>query len=362
MKSNRSGQPRSPKSKAKKRGLAPGAAVYVGEPQDWPPEGRHLRYSAAACKESEVAVASLSPAHTSDEVHWYDVVGIHDSQAIAALGGRFGVHPLVVEDILNTSTRSKYEAHGPIRFVVARMLTLAPGTTVPSVVSEQVSLLHGGPWVLSLQQRPGDVFDSLRNRIRTAGGRVREMGGDYLLHALLDAMVDSYFEVLAALEEAVEELRQRALDEAPATLVAQAQRLRSEAATVRRAALPLRDSVGRILADAGDFITPKALPYFGDLHDHLVQTVDQSEWVLDRLQSATELSLAAASHRANEAMRFLTVVASIFIPLTFVAGIYGMNFERMPELGWRWGYPGLLAVMACVGLGMVAWFRRRGWL
>ena len=362
MKSKRSEPPRPPRAKAKKRGLAPGVAVYVGEPHEWAPEARHVRYSATDCEESEVALASLDPAGAATDVHWYDVVGIHDSAAIAALGKRFGVHPLVVEDVLNTATRSKYEAHGAIRFVVARMLTRAPGAGGPSVVSEQVSLLHGGPWVLSLQQRPGDVFDGLRNRIRTGTGRVRDMGADYLFHAILDAIVDGYFEVLEALEEALEELRQRALVEPPATLVAQAQELRTEAATVRRAALPLRDAVGRMQADASDFISPKALLYFGDLHDHLVQTVEQSEWVLDRLQSATELSLAAASHRANEAMRFLTVVASIFIPLTFVAGVYGMNFEHMPELGWRWGYPGLLAVMGGLGLGMVVWFRRRGWL
>ena len=361
MKSKRSDR-RKPARPAAKRGLAPGVAVYVGEPQDWSPIARHLRYSSGEHHETEAALTALCPPSGPGDVHWFDVVGIHDSEAISGLGARFGVHPLVVEDVLNTSTRSKYEAHGPIRFVVARMLTLAAGSAVPSVISEQVSLLHGGPWVLSFQQRPGDVFDSLRKRIREAGGRVREMGGDYLLHALLDGIVDSYFEVLVALEDAVEELRQRALEETPATLVAQAQQLRTEAATVRRAALPLRDAVGRIQADADDFITPKALPYFGDLHDHLVQAVEQSEWVLDRLQSATELSLAAASHRANEAMRFLTVVASIFIPLTFVAGIYGMNFERMPELGWRWGYPGLLALMGGVGLAMVAWFRRRGWL
>ena len=348
--------------KAQKRGMAPGSAIYVGEPQDWAPEARHLRYSAGSLKETAVALTSLAPATGSTDVHWYNVIGIHDGDAIAGLGARFGIHPLVVEDVLNPSTRPKYETHGSVLFVTARMLTLAPGSATPSVLSEQVSLLHGGSWVLSLQERPGDVFDGLRGRIRTPGTRVRETGGDYLLHALLDGIVDGYFEVLVALEDAAEELAHRALDEAPATLVAEAHQVRSEAATVRRAALPLRDAVGRILADAAEFVTPKTLPYFADLHDHLVQAVELSDGVLARLQSATELCLASASHRANEAMRFLTVVASIFIPLTFVAGVYGMNFQNMPELGWRWGYPGLLALMAGVGLGMVAWFRRRGWL
>lgn len=335
--------------------------MYVGEPRDWAPTAVRLRYTAADCSEEAVDPSALAPVGDG-AVHWLDVVGIHDADLIAELGRRFGAHPLVVEDILNPSNRAKYESQGDVLFVVARMLSLATGGDPPSVVSEQLSLLHRADHVLSLQEQPGDVFERVRQRIRTKAGRIRDLRADYLLHALLDAVVDGYFEVLVALEDAAEALALRAPTADPDQLVAEAQHLRAGAATVRRAALPLRDAIGRLLADDRNHVQEATLPWFRDLHEHLVQAVEVSEGVRDRLATATELCLASASHRANEAMRFLTVVASLFIPLTFVAGIYGMNFSHMPELGWRWGYPALLTVMAGMAGAMLAWFRSRRWL
>ncbi len=353
-----------------KKGLPPGSAVYVGDPREWEVRVKVFEYGPERCDERNGIPEDLQAAKDPGFVSWLDVIGIHDVGIVTTIAKELDVHHLAVEDILNPSTRPKYEAHEGVRFVVARMLrpavegevTLDPTGLVPRYISEQLAVLVGNGWVVSFQEEPGDVFESVRVRIRTAGGRIRTMGPDYLLHALLDAVCDAYFEVLLGLEDASDKLMERAVDIPSDELVAQAQRLRTDLSRVRRAASSLREAVGRLVADTDGLVSDKAAPYFRDLQDHLAQTLDLADVARDRTQSAIELSLAVASNRMNEVMRVLTVVASIFIPLTFLAGIYGMNFAHMPELAWRWAYPTLLALMVTVAAGMVAYFRRQGWL
>jgi len=350
----------------RKKGMPPGSAVYVGDPREWEVRVKVFEYGPERCDERTGIPEDLQAAKDPAFVSWLDVIGIHDVGIVTSIAKELGVHHLAVEDILNPSTRPKYEAHESVRFVVARMLRPAgegeAGGGAGRFHSEQLALLVGSGWVVSFQEEPGDVFEPVRVRIRSAGGRIRTMGPDYLLHALLDAVCDAYFEVLLQLEDASEALMERALEAPSDELVADAQRLRAELSRVRRAASSLREAVGRLVADADGLVSDKAAPYFRDLLDHLAQTLELADLSRDRIQSAIELSLAVASNRMNEVMRVLTVVASIFIPLTFLAGIYGMNFAHMPELAWPWAYPALLGLMVTVAVGMVAYFRRQGWL
>lgn len=346
---------------AKKRGLAPGTAVYTGEPRTSEVALRVMRYGEDLFDDKTVeSVAECFPIPPTG-ITWINVDGLHDVATVQELASQFGIHALTVEDILNVSTPAKAEDLGSHIFVVLPMASLRPTDGPPDVDIEQISVLMGPRWVLTLQERPGDVFDALRARIRGGQGRARRHGADYLLHALLDAVVDGYFEVLHAFELEVLALEERAVQGTDADTPQHVHLLQGRLHDLRRRIWPLQAAVTALVRDPGDLFEARTTPFLGDLSDHVRQAVDIMDGARDRLSGAMQLHLAMASHRMNEVMRLLTVVATIFIPLTFVAGIYGMNFSWMPELQWEWGYPVALAVMVTLGAAMAAWFRHRRW-
>jgi magnesium transporter len=339
-----------------KRGLAPGAAVYTGPARDWAGSLKLLHYDLDEVKtggglDDEELRRVLDPGHVS----WVDLVGLHDVEQVRAVGKTFGLHPLWVEDLLNTGVRPKLEEHDGRLLVLVRMVRLVEGR----VDYETVGLVAGPGWVLSFQERMGDVWDPIRARIE-GNARIRRMGPAYLLHALLDALVDEYFLVVEHLDGLVDTLEDAAMsDGLQRDLPRRVHDLRGQVSAFRCAIWPLREAVAQL--GRSDYVDADTQPFVRDLYDHVREVAEEIDTTRERLTGVLELHVAVTSHQLNVVMRVLTVVSTVFIPLTFLVGVYGMNFEHMPELRWRWGYPAVWAVMALMAAGQGLWFWRRGW-
>jgi len=345
-----------------KAGAPPGTAIYTGETlPDTPITVQILDYDPESVQELEAANTNeLGPYQTRDRVTWINLDGIHRAEEVQALGKAFGVHPLWIEDVLNPTSRPKAEVYQDRVLVITRMALTTDDPNNP-VNIEQVSLVLGPGWVLTFQEHPGDVWGAVRDRIRAGGGRVRRRREDYLLHALLDAVVDHYFTALEALEAQVDALEDEALSIMDVDLK-KVYALKGELAAFRQVVWPTREAVGALLRVEGEAIQPETVPYFRDLYDHVVQVMDILETSRERVMSAFELHLAITGHRLNEIMRVLTVVSTVFIPLTFIAGVYGMNFRYMPELDQPWAYPAVWVLMLSMAAGMGIWFKTRRWM
>jgi magnesium transporter len=349
---------RKPPNSAAKRGQPPGTPTYVGEDRSAVVEVSVLDYSADHLQELDGAsLAELKGCAGASSVTWVNLDGVHEVEQVRTICSAFGVHPLAIEDVLNPSSRVKLEDYGDSLFVVVKMIRLEGSL----VVTEQVAAVLGKGWLLTFQEQPGDVFEPLRRRIRTATGRVRRMGPDYLLHGILDAVVDGTFAALDQLEVETAELEDSPPKDASET-IRRVHALRGEISHLRRAVWPLRDVSAELVRSEGQLVGAPCLPFFRDLRDHVLQCADSADALRERLTGVLELELALTSHRMNEVMKTLTVVTSLFIPLSFVAGLYGMNFAHMPELQWDHGYAAVLALMASMVLGMLGWMRHKGWL
>jgi magnesium transporter len=343
-------------------GLSPGTLIHVGEQKIDKVRLRLIDYDGAQLTERELERLDDSvPLRDQPTVTWINVDGLHDTTVIAQVGELFGIHPLILEDILNTGQRSKMEDFGDYVYVVIRMLSW--DEAVKEIRSEQLSVLVGPHWVISFQERPGDVFEPLRERIRGHRGRVRDMGPAYLGFALLDAVVDHYFGILERIGEELEPLEERVLADPDAASIQTLHKWKREMVVLRRAVWPLREVAAGLARDDIPLVPERTVPFLRDLHDHTLQVADTVDGIREMLSSLLDLHLTMVSNRMNEVMKVLTIIATIFIPLTFVAGIYGMNFESMPELGWSWAYPyGFWSIMITVGGGLIWFFRRKKWL
>jgi magnesium transporter len=297
-------------------------------------------------------------------VTWVNVDGVGDAALVAELGRLFHLHRLALEDVLHVHQRAKAEPYGSYYFIVARMpLPQEPWQT------EQISFFLGDKFVLTFQERPGgDCLDAVRVRIRSGWGRARAARPDYLVYALLDAIVDHYFPLIEECGERLDDLEGE-LSGAPVPhLMAGVHAVKRHLLMVRRILWPLRDAVNALLRDPTPLIGEETRIYLRDVHDHTVQILDLVESYRDISSGITEVYLSSVSQRTNEIVKVLTIISTIFIPLTFLAGVYGMNFSHdasplnMPELHWRWGYPALWVVMVLIAGGMLVFFQRRGWL
>jgi len=345
-----------------KVGMAPGSVVYTGLRHVDEVRISTITYDADRVVEADdVTLAGLRPPTPEDDgVHWVNIVGLHDTEFIQALGDRFGLHALLLEDVVSIGSRPTFIDYEHHAFISAKMLTWDEHE---GVQAEHLSLVLGEDYVVSFQERPGDVFDHVRARIRTPAARVRRRNAQYLWYVLIDAIVDHYLYVIEELATRVDQLEERvwAEDDDAADVPQRVQALRGEMAIVRRALRPLRDEIDEMAKDPPEWFDQEIHPFLDDLHAHVLQIADALEAMRESLTAVMDAHLSVMSMKTNEVMKVLTIMASIFIPLTFVAGIYGMNFEYMPELGTRWGYPLVVAVMFGLGLGMVGFFRRRGW-
>jgi len=343
-----------------KVGLAPGTAVYLGEPSEEPIRITLLDYDGDRVHEETLEnVEDAFAYRDSVSVSWINVDGLHEVDPIERIAGHFKLHPLTVEDIVHTGHRAKAEDYEDTLFIVLRMLSYNDHTE--EVDDEQVSLVLGPHWVLSFQQHLGDVFEGVRERIRKDKGRIRRAKADYLVYSLIDAVVDQYFVVLEKLGDRVEALGERVCERADPERLEEIRQLKHELLFLRKSIWPLREVLSGIQRGETPLFDDHTLVYLRDVYDHTIQVIDTVETYRDMMAGLLDVYLTSISNRMNEVMKVLTVIATIFIPLTFVAGVYGMNFVHMPELSWKYGYFGTLGVMALLALAMLAYFKRKGW-
>lgn len=346
---------------SKKSGLSPGALVHVGEKKE-----ERARISVIDYNEGEVEERQLERVEDSfayrdkDTVTWLNVDGLHQVDVIEKIGGHYGLHPLVMEDILNTRQRPKTDEHETYIVIILRMLTYVEETA--RIDDEQVSLVLGSNFVLSFQESEGDIFDTVRDRIRNGKGRIRRMGADYLAYTLLDAVVDEYFPILERLGERMEALEQELITEPTVATLHEIYRLKRDLLALRKSVWPLREVTDRLERKEVPLIKPETAVFLRDVYDHTIQVIDTVEVHRELVSGMLDTYLSSLSNRMNEVMKVLTIIATIFIPVTFIAGVYGMNFANMPELQNPWGYYLALGIMASLALTMVAFFRRRKWL
>jgi len=344
-----------------KAGLSPGTLMYVGEKKVQSSRITVIDYDETNFLEKEVtSVEECFPFKDTATVTWINVDGVADAAVIGELGAKFDIHPLVLEDIMTTTQRPKTEDLGNAIFIVLRMIECAPDGT--DLVADQLSLILGPNFVLSFQETPGDCLGPVRERIRGGKGRVRKLGPDYLAYALIDAVVDNYFFVLEKLGEKIDRLEEQLMAEPRRQILHEVHGLKREMIDLRKAVWPLREVVSGLERLETSLIKKTTDVFLRDLYDHTVQVIDTVESFREILSTMLETYLSSVSNRMNEVMKVLTIIATIFIPITFIVGVYGMNFKFMPELGWRWSYPLVwAAIIAAVG-GMLAFFRRKRWL
>jgi magnesium transporter len=344
-----------------KTGLPPGTLIHIGEAAEGSATMILMDFTPDQVEERALTdpgeIAALLDTET---VSWIDVCGVHDVDAVARIGSVLRIHPLVLEDIVNTRQRPKAEVYDGHLFVVLQMIRYVREAS--RLETEQVSLILGPRYVVTFQERPGDVFDAVRQRIRSGKGRVRRQGADYLAYCLLDVVVDHYFHVLEALEDELEALEPTLLSRPGPETLETIHELKRALVTLRKGVWPLRELLNTLERGESDLVTPTTRPYLRDVYDHSVQVIDTVESFRDVLAGYLDIYLTSASNRLNEIMKVLTIVATVFIPLTFLVGVYGMNFEHMPELGWRWAYPAVWAFMIGIAGAMLYMFRRKGWL
>jgi magnesium transporter len=346
---------------SEKAGETPGTVTYVGRSRESDVVLSRFEYDEDNVTRDVLQTPDeASSSRTTTHVSWVNVDGVHDIGKIQAVGEIFDLHPLIVEDIAHTGQRPKIEEYESNLFIVLRMLRW--NDEADQIDDEQVSLVLGPSWVLSFQEREGDVFEPIRDRLLSNRGRIRKLGPDYLAYALIDAVVDHYFAILEILGERVEALGEdMAENPRPADLRA-IRHLKRELLFMRKSIWPLREVLGGIQRDGSDLIGEATRPYLRDVYDHTIQIIDTVETLRDMVSGLMDLYLSSISNRMNEVMKVLTIIATIFIPLSFIAGLYGMNFDVMPELHWRYGYFAVLGVMLVVGVGMLVYFRRKRWL
>lgn len=344
----------------KSPGAAPGTLIHLGERKAEKVRMTMTEYDSQRLDEREIDnLSQLASRKSSPPVTWINVDGLHDTSAMEQLGKVFELHPLVMEDILNTDHRPKMEAHEDYLFLVLKMLSIPEDAA--RIQSEQVSLILGPGYVLSFQEETGDVFEPVRQRIRSRKGRICLRGPDYLLYALVDAIVDHYFVVLEKIEGQLEVLEDAVFEDPQVETLIEIQKMKAELLRFRKAVWPLRETVSGLLREETELIDESTGVFLRDVYDHTVQVIDTLESFRDTVSGLLDVYLSSLSNRMNEVMKVLTIIATIFIPLTFIAGIYGMNFEFMPELHFVWGYPLVWTAMLMVALFMTFYFRRKGW-
>ena len=361
----------------RRRRTPPGAppGTLIGDPHAPRPQMQLISYGPDSFEAQPVEDLKLPDLAPGQTVRWLNIDGLGDVETVRQIGAAFALHPLVLEDIVNVHQRPKVEAYDTHLFIVVQMpLAAQPGTASSDphaqerLLTEQVTICLGHDFVITFQERAGDVFDPLRHRLRAGNGQIRCRGADYLAYTLVDAVIDAFFPLLETYGEQVDDLESAVIQRPDSTHMARIHDLKRNLLTARRAIWPQREMVNALMRDESPFITSQTRLYLRDCYDHTIQLIDMIETYREIATGLVDIQLSSVSNRMNETMKVLTIIATIFIPLTFVAGIYGMNFDpaagpwNMPELGWRYGYPATLLGMALIAAGLVYWFWRKGWI
>ena len=352
---------------AKKFGLKPGSVVYVGKEREHDVHIDIIDYTETELHEVRVNnVEDCFPYKEKDSITWINISGIHNVEIVEKLGARYDLHDLVLEDVVNTGQRPKLEETPAHFFLVLKMLYLNEHKN--KLKSEHISILFGNNWVMTFQETPEDVFDVVRNRIRKTIPRVRFMNPDYLAYALLDAVVDNYFIVLEQLGEDIEDLDDAVSINPEQEHLKSIRILKKQLLNMRRAVWPLREVIGGLERTESKLLQDSTGPYIRDLYEHTIQVIDTVETYRDMISGLLDLYHTGIANRMNDIMKVLTIIATVFIPLGFLAGVYGMNFDtsvspfNLPELGMKYGYPMFWGMVVLVAGGLVWFFRRKKWL
>ena len=349
------------KRSSKKAGLSPGTLVHIGEKKTEEVNISMIDYDESQIQEKDAAtVGECLPFKEKPTVTWINVSGIHDVTVIEEFGEAFNIHPLLLEDIVHPDQRPKLEDYDDYLFLVLRMLRYDEAKE--ELQSEQVSLILGPNFVITFQEREGDVFDAVRARIRNGKGKIRKMGCDYLTYALIDSVVDHYFLVFEKYGEKIEVLQDEVLSQPTPETLQVIQRTKRDMIFLRKSVWPLREAINALQRGESSLVTDNVNIYLRDVHDHTIQVIDTIETFRDIISGTLDVYLSSVSNKMNAVMKVLTIIATIFMPMTFIAGIYGMNFKYMPELEWHWAYPVIWAVIIVLGVLMLMGFKRKKWL
>jgi magnesium transporter len=349
------------KKREENRGLSPGSLVFIGEQKTEAIRVRLFDYDEQSLAEETLDdIGRVRDFAGKDGIKWINVDGLHDTEVIREIGEAFGLHPLLLEDVLNTGQRPKLDEFEDTFFVVVKMLRYDDDSDI--VIAEQLSIVVGPSFVLTFQEQPGDVFEPVRERLRNGKGRIRGWGSDYLAYALLDSVVDSYIYIIEKIGEEVEELESEVLESVDPELIGEIGRLKREMSFLRKAVRPAREAILKLSKLDSDLIREATAPFLKDLVDISSQAAEAIETYREMLSDELNIYNSSMSHRMNDIMKVLTIFAAIFIPLTFIAGIYGTNFEYLPELHFRYGYFVLWGVLITVAGSMLYYFKKKGWL
>ncbi|MCW8811345.1 MAG: magnesium/cobalt transporter CorA [Ignavibacteriaceae bacterium] len=352
--------PKRKKKTSTKIGLPPGSIVYLGEKKVDKVTIKLTEYDEKNAETYEIkSVEEIDPFTDTPQVTWVSVCGLHETEFLKQVGEKFKVHPLVLEDILNTETRPKIEITDDYLFIVMKLVLFNPEHKI--LETEQVSFILGRTFLFSFSEKSDEIFNPIKERIATQLGKIRKKGPDYLLYALMDIVVDNYFLALEKIEERIETLDDEVINNPERSQIESIYNLRNLLLMMRRSIWPYREIVNQLIKDDSDLLDDSIEPYLRDLYDHTIHITETIEQQREITNGLMEIYLSMMSNKMNEVMKVLTVIATIFIPLTFIVGIYGMNFKYMPELDVPWAYYAVWGVMFAVVVTMVIYFRRKNW-
>jgi len=353
--------PKAIKRTSKKAGQAPGTLIHIGERKAESVRITIIDYDEQDYQEKQVSsIAECVSFKTTPTTTWINIDGLHQIEIIEEIGKKFDLHPLLLEDVLNTNQRPKADDFESCLFVVLKMLSYDDEKA--KIRAEQISLVLGSHYVITFQESVGDVFGMVRDRIKNTKWRIRKLGVDYLLYALIDCIVDHYFIVLEKMADKIESLQEKVASDPSQETLQQIHELKSEMIFFRKSVWPVRELVNSLLRSESALIKKTTEIYLRDVYDHAVQIIDAMETYREMISGMLDIYLSSISNRMNAVMKVLTIIATIFIPLTFIAGIYGMNFEYMPELKWHWAYPAVWLIMAAAAIIMLLYFKKKKWL
>lgn len=344
-----------------KTGLPPGSLVFTGERKLAQPNLSLIKYSESSCEVIEsLHIEDISSSIEEKGIAWINIEGIHDTALVEKIGEIFHLHPLLLEDILNPQQRPKLDEYDDVVFIIAKMLFTDKQRD--KIIDEQVSFVLGKNFLLTFQEsKPGDAFDVVRERIINNKGKIRKEKTDYLCYRLLDAIVDNYFEVLEKIGDRLEDIEAKIIQNPEKSSIQKTHELKRELIYLRKITWPLREVINNFHRGEHALINQSTKVYMRDLYDHTIQVIDTIETYRDWLSGLEDLYLSSLSNKMNEVMKMLTMIATLFIPLTFIVGLYGMNFKFMPELEWRWGYGFVWVIMISLTVFMIFYFKKKKW-
>jgi magnesium transporter len=346
---------------SKKSGLAPGTLVHVGTVHEHPHSVTVTNYNQHILEKCTInSIEELLHYKTTDTVTWVMIEGLKEVAIIDAIGQHFDIHPLVLEDILNTHQRTKFEEYPDYLYFVLKVVSIGEGSF--NIEYEQISILVLKNFVFTFMEKPDELFKPILNRLNNEDGYIRSAGSDYLAYMIMDAVVDEYFTLQDAFDEQIELVEDELLTHPSAATLKTIQKIRRELILLRKTVSPLRELLAAIRRSESALFDERTKRYFADIYDHSIRIIEAVESYRELISGMLDIYLSSVSNKMNETMKFLTVFASIFIPLTFIAGVYGMNFDYMPELRWKWSYPTLWGLFIVTAVSLLFYFKKKKWL